>query len=45
MITFTLVLPTLNPVTENLSGKRYGEVLLVTPGEAGPQATVYNSFR
>jgi hypothetical protein len=28
----------------NLSGKRYGEVLLVTPGEAGPQATVYNSF-
>ena len=30
--------------TANLSGKRYGEVLLVTPGEAGPQATVYNSF-
>jgi len=30
--------------TENLSGKRYGEVLLVTPGEAGPQATVYNSY-
>jgi hypothetical protein len=29
---------------ENLSGKRYGEVLLVTPGEAGPQASVYNSF-
>jgi hypothetical protein len=29
---------------ENLSGKRYGEVLLVTPGEAGPQATVYNSY-
>ena len=28
----------------DLSGKRYGEVLLVTPGEAGPQATVYNSF-
>src|ERR1700727_2283831 len=28
----------------NLSGKRYGEVLLVTPGEAGPQAAVYNSF-
>ncbi len=27
-----------------LSGKRYGEVLLVTPGEAGPQAAVYNSF-
>jgi hypothetical protein len=28
----------------DLAGKRYGEVLLVTPGEAGPQATVYNSF-
>lgn len=28
----------------DLSGKRYGEVLLVTPGEAGPQANVYNSF-
>lgn len=28
----------------NISGKRYGEVLLVTPGEAGPQANVYNSF-
>lgn len=31
-------------MTDDLSGKRYGEVLLVTPGEAGPQATVYNSF-
>jgi hypothetical protein len=31
------------PVTD-LAGKRYGEVLLVTPGEAGPQASVYNSF-
>jgi hypothetical protein len=45
VITFTLVpadaVP--QPVT-GLSGKRYGEVLLVTPGEAGPQATVYNSF-
>jgi hypothetical protein len=30
--------------TTGLSGKRYGEVLLVTPGEAGPQASVYNSF-
>jgi hypothetical protein len=30
--------------TENLSGKRYGEVLLVTPGEVGPQAAVYNTF-
>jgi hypothetical protein len=28
----------------DLSGKRYGEVLLITPGEAGPQAAVYNSF-
>jgi len=41
VITFTLV-PT--EAITNLSGKRYGEVLLVTPGEAGPQATVYNSF-
>jgi hypothetical protein len=30
--------------TLDIAGKRYGEVLLVTPGEAGPQATVYNSF-
>ena len=30
--------------TADLSGKRYGEVLLVTPGEAGPQAAVFNSF-
>jgi hypothetical protein len=30
--------------TTDLSGKRYGEVLLVTPGDAGPTATVYNSF-
>ncbi|HTY29952.1 hypothetical protein [Mycobacterium sp.] len=36
MINFTRV--------TDLAGKRYGEVLLVTPGEAGPQATVYNSF-
>jgi hypothetical protein len=28
----------------DLSGQRYGEVLLVTRGEAGPQANVYNSF-
>jgi len=45
VINFTLVpadaVP--QPIT-GLSGKRYGEVLLVTPGEAGPQATVYNSF-
>ena len=31
-------------MTEDLSGKRYGEVLLVEVGESGPQATVYNSF-
>ena len=45
MITFTLVSTDAlrEPVT-GLSGKRYGEVLLVTPGEAGPQASVYNSF-
>ena len=41
MINFTLV--SSDPTT-GLSGKRYGEVLLVTPGEAGPQATVYNSY-
>ena len=41
VVTFTLVLA--EPIT-GLSGKRYGEVLLVTPGEAGPQASVYNSF-
>jgi hypothetical protein len=41
VITFTLV--SAEPIT-GLSGKRYGEVLLVTPGEAGPQAAVYNSF-
>src|ERR1700743_2877034 len=40
VVTFTLVS---EPIT-GLSGKRYGEVLLVTPGEAGPQAAVYNSF-
>ncbi len=40
--------PESNPVVRqqatDVSGKRYGEVLLITPGEAGPQATVYNSF-
>ena len=41
VITFTLV--SAEPIT-GLSGKRYGEVLLVTPGEAGLQAAVYNSF-
>jgi hypothetical protein len=41
VVTFTLV--SVEPTT-GLSGKRYGEVLLVTPGEAGPQASVYNSF-
>ncbi|HUH72187.1 MAG TPA: hypothetical protein VLZ05_27005 [Mycobacterium sp.] len=45
MINFTVVSATgaSEPVTD-VSGKRYGEVLLVIPGEAGPQATVYNSF-
>lgn len=46
MINFTLV-PAKHAREEevtDISGKRYGEVLLVTPGEAGPQATVYNSF-
>jgi hypothetical protein len=49
VIRFTLVsAPHSNPAARHdsadLSGKRYGEVLLVTPGEAGPQATVYNSY-
>ena len=35
-VNFTLV--------ADLSGKRYGEVLLVEVGEPGPRATVYNSF-
>jgi len=45
VINFTLVSADAarQPITD-LSGKRYGEVLLVTPGEAGPQASVYNSF-
>jgi hypothetical protein len=30
--------------TEDFFGKRYGEVLLVTIGESGPEATVYNTF-
>ncbi len=30
--------------TEDFFGKRYGEVLLVTVGESGPEATVYNTF-
>jgi hypothetical protein len=41
VVTFTLV--SAEPIT-GLSGKRFGEILLVTPGEAGPQAAVYNSF-
>jgi hypothetical protein len=44
VINFTLVsIDALRDPT-GLSGKRYGEVLLVTPGEAGPQATVYNTY-
>jgi len=30
--------------TTDVSGKRYGEVLLVEIGESGPQASVYNTF-
>lgn len=30
--------------TTGVSGRRYGEVLLVEVGESGPQATVYNTF-
>lgn len=30
--------------TTDVSGKRYGEVLLVEIGSFGPQATVYNTF-
>jgi hypothetical protein len=41
VVTFTLV--SVEPIT-GMSGKRYGEVLLVTPGEVGPQAAVYNTF-
>jgi hypothetical protein len=45
VINFTLMsTDALRDPTTGLSGKRYGEVLLVTPGEAGPQATVYNSY-
>jgi hypothetical protein len=47
VINFTLVSAPETPgrhQASDLSGKRYGEVLLVTPGEAGPQANVYNSF-
>lgn len=49
VISFTLVSApetgdAVRELVTDLSGKRYGEVLLVTPGEAGPQATVYNSF-
>ncbi|GJO49536.1 hypothetical protein NJB1604_33900 [Mycobacterium marinum] len=42
MINFTLV--SVPEQVEDLSGKRYGEVLLVEIDESGPQATVYNSF-
>ncbi|BEH77311.1 hypothetical protein YM3MPS_31140 [Mycobacterium pseudoshottsii] len=42
VINFTLV--SVPEQVEDLSGKRYGEVLLVEIGESGPQATVYNSF-
>jgi hypothetical protein len=29
---------------DGVFGKRYGEVLLVTPTESSPEATVYNTF-
>jgi hypothetical protein len=45
VINFTVVsTDALRDPTTGLSGKRYGEVLLVTPGEAGPQAAVYNTY-
>jgi hypothetical protein len=45
VITFSLVsADALRKPLTGLSGQRYGEVLLVTPGEAGPQASVYNSY-
>ncbi|MCX2714674.1 hypothetical protein [Mycolicibacterium sp. J2] len=31
-------------MADEVFGKRYGEILLVTNGEAGPEATVYNTF-
>jgi hypothetical protein len=31
-------------VIDDVFGKRYGEVLLVRTGHAGPEATVYNTF-
>ncbi len=31
-------------MANDVYGKRYGEVLLVQDGEAGPEATVYNTF-
>lgn len=31
-------------VIGDVFGKRYGEVLLVRAGEAGPEATIYNTF-
>jgi hypothetical protein len=31
-------------VIDDVFGKRYGEVLLVTSTQAGPEATVYNTF-
>jgi hypothetical protein len=40
VITFTLVLA--EPIT-GLSGKRYGEVLLVTPGDRLPSTTATRS--
>ncbi len=45
VINFTLVpAEEVREKVTDISGKRYGEVLLVEVGESGPQATVYNSF-
>lgn len=49
MITFTVVSASQSrdEATEkvtDVSGKRYGEVLLVHLGDSGPEATVYNTF-
>ncbi len=40
VVNFTLV----SDQTTDLSGRRYGEVLLIEVRESAPQATVYNSF-
>jgi hypothetical protein len=34
----------MNEQSKDVFGKRYGEVLLVSLGDSGPEATVYNTF-